>query len=48
MNTAMRLESVVNSLVHEQRERELLEQAMTDHDNRIRSIKALGKEYKKT
>ncbi|XP_032522992.2 TNF receptor-associated factor 1 isoform X1 [Danaus plexippus] len=41
MNTAMRLESVVNSLVHEQRERELLEQAMTDHDNRIRSIKAL-------
>ncbi|XP_047538913.1 TNF receptor-associated factor 3 [Vanessa atalanta] len=41
LNTVMRLESAVSSLVHEQRERELLEQALTQHDNRIRTIKSL-------
>ncbi|XP_045453559.1 TNF receptor-associated factor 3 [Melitaea cinxia] len=41
LNTVMRLESAVSSLVHEQNERELLEQALTQHDNRIRTIKSL-------
>ncbi|CAH2088393.1 unnamed protein product [Euphydryas editha] len=41
LNTVMRLESAVSSLVHEQHERELLEQALTQHDNRIRTIKSL-------
>ncbi|RVE43544.1 hypothetical protein evm_011802 [Chilo suppressalis] len=38
LSTVMRLESAVNSLLHEQRERELLEQALTQHDNRIRAV----------
>ncbi|XP_045778218.1 TNF receptor-associated factor 3 [Maniola jurtina] len=41
LTTVMRLESAVSSLVHEQHERELLEQALTQHDNRIRTIKSL-------
>ncbi|XP_072945507.1 uncharacterized protein Traf-like isoform X2 [Epargyreus clarus] len=41
MSTVMRLESTVSSLVHEQRERELLEQALTQHDNRIRAVNKL-------
>ncbi|XP_023950830.2 TNF receptor-associated factor 3 [Bicyclus anynana] len=41
LSTVMRLESAVSSLVHEQHERELLEQALTQHDNRIRTIKSL-------
>lgn len=38
LSTAMRLESAVSSLVHEQNERELLEQALTQHDSRIRAV----------
>lgn len=38
----MRLESAVSSLVHEQHERELLEQALTQHDTRIRAVNKLG------
>ncbi|XP_013171438.1 PREDICTED: TNF receptor-associated factor 1 [Papilio xuthus] len=38
LSTAMRVESAISSIVHEQNERELLEQAMTQHDNRIRAI----------
>ncbi|XP_068623159.1 TNF receptor-associated factor 2 [Battus philenor] len=38
LTTVMRLESTVSSLVHEQNERELLEQALTQHDNRIRAV----------
>lgn len=41
LSTVMRLESAVSSLVHEQHERELLEQALTQHDNRIRTINKL-------
>ncbi|CAH2055587.1 unnamed protein product, partial [Iphiclides podalirius] len=38
LSTVMRLESTVSSLVHEQNERELMEQALTLHDNRIRAV----------
>ncbi|KAJ2941104.1 hypothetical protein O0L34_g10338 [Tuta absoluta] len=38
LTTVMRLESAVSSLVHEQNERELLEQALTQHDSRIRAV----------
>nr|XP_049697549.1 TNF receptor-associated factor 1 isoform X1 [Helicoverpa armigera] len=41
LQTVMRLESTVSSLVHEQHERELLEQALTQHDNRIRAVNKL-------
>lgn len=41
LTTVMRLESAVSSLVHEQHERELLEQALTQHDNRIRAVDKL-------
>lgn len=41
LQTAMKLESVTASLVHEQNERELLEQALTQHDNRIRAVNRL-------
>ncbi|XP_030023360.2 TNF receptor-associated factor 3 [Manduca sexta] len=41
LTTVMRLESTVSSLVHEQHERELLEQALTQHDNRIRAVDRL-------
>ncbi|XP_075981938.1 TNF-receptor-associated factor-like [Anticarsia gemmatalis] len=41
LSTVMRLESAVSSLVHEQHERELLEQALTQHDNRIRTVNKL-------
>ncbi|XP_031765005.1 TNF receptor-associated factor 3 isoform X2 [Galleria mellonella] len=41
LNTAMRLESATNQIVHEQNERELLEQALTHHDNRIRAVNKL-------
>lgn len=41
LSTVMRLESAVSSLVHEQHERELLEQALTQHDNRIRAVNKL-------
>ncbi|XP_060806484.1 TNF receptor-associated factor 3-like [Amyelois transitella] len=41
LNTAMRLESATNQLVNEQHERELLEQALTHHDNRIRAVNKL-------
>ncbi|KAJ8728499.1 hypothetical protein PYW07_006195 [Mythimna separata] len=41
LSTVMRLESTVSSLVHEQHERELLEQALTQHDNRIRAVDKL-------
>ncbi|XP_026316407.1 TNF receptor-associated factor 3 [Hyposmocoma kahamanoa] len=41
LTTAMRLESTVSSLVHEQHERELLEQALTQHDARIRTVHKL-------
>ncbi|CAH0718887.1 unnamed protein product, partial [Brenthis ino] len=41
LNTVMRLESAISSIVHEQNERELLEQALTQHDNRIRTINSL-------
>ncbi|KAF9813591.1 hypothetical protein SFRURICE_014969 [Spodoptera frugiperda] len=41
LTTVMRLESAVSSLVHEQHERELLEQALTQHDNRIRAVNKL-------
>lgn len=43
LSTVMRLESTVSGLVHEQNERELLEQALTQHDNKIRTVKKLGK-----
>ncbi|KOB78396.1 Uncharacterized protein OBRU01_02425 [Operophtera brumata] len=41
LSTVMRLESTVSSLVHEQHERELLEQALTQHDSRIRAVNKL-------
>ncbi|CAK1542444.1 unnamed protein product [Leptosia nina] len=41
LTTTMRLESAISSIVHEQNERELLEQALTQHDNRIRTINKL-------
>ncbi|CAG9782611.1 unnamed protein product [Diatraea saccharalis] len=41
LSTVMRLESAVSSLVHEQQERELLEQALTQHDHRIRAVNKL-------
>ncbi|XP_073954383.1 uncharacterized protein [Choristoneura fumiferana] len=41
LTTAMRLESTVSSLLHEQRERELLETALTQHDSRIRAVNKL-------
>ncbi|CAG5057853.1 unnamed protein product [Parnassius apollo] len=41
LSTVMRLESTVSSLVHEQNERELLEQALTQQDNRIRAVSRL-------
>ncbi|CAG4987358.1 unnamed protein product [Colias eurytheme] len=41
LTTVMRLESAISSIVHEQNERELLEQALTHHDNRIRTINKL-------
>ncbi|KAJ0172471.1 hypothetical protein K1T71_011610 [Dendrolimus kikuchii] len=41
LSTVMRLESAVSSLVHEQHERELLEQALTHHDSRIRAVNKL-------
>ncbi|KAL0830197.1 hypothetical protein ABMA28_003652 [Loxostege sticticalis] len=41
LTTVMRLESTVSSLVHEQNERELLEQALTQHDNKIRAVNNL-------
>lgn len=41
LTTAMRLESTVSSLLHEQHERELLETALTQHDNRIRAVNKL-------
>ncbi|KOB67704.1 Uncharacterized protein OBRU01_19371, partial [Operophtera brumata] len=41
LSTVMRLESTVSSLVHEQHERELLEQALTQHDSRIRAVNNL-------
>ncbi|XP_050682823.1 TNF receptor-associated factor 3 [Leptidea sinapis] len=41
LTTVMRLENAISSLVHEQNERELLEQALTQHDNRIRSMNKL-------
>ncbi|XP_063831801.1 TNF receptor-associated factor 3 [Ostrinia nubilalis] len=41
LSTVMRLESTVSSLVHEQHERELLEQALTQHDNKIRAVNNL-------
>ncbi|CAH0591713.1 unnamed protein product [Chrysodeixis includens] len=41
LSTVMRLESAVSTLVHEQHERELLEQALTQHDNRIRAVNKL-------
>ncbi|XP_053616519.1 TNF receptor-associated factor 1 [Plodia interpunctella] len=41
LNTAMRLESATNQLVNEQHERELLEQALTHQDSRIRAVNKL-------
>ncbi|CAB3232752.1 unnamed protein product [Arctia plantaginis] len=41
LSTVMRLESTVSGLVHEQNERELLEQALTQHDSKIRTVKKL-------
>ncbi|KAM3956337.1 TNF-receptor-associated factor-like [Aphomia sociella] len=41
LNTAMRIESATNQIIHEQNERELLEQALTHHDSRIRAVNQL-------
>lgn len=43
IQTAMRLEEAVGSIVQEQNERELLEQAITHHDNTLRNVSKLGK-----